>query len=431
LDEALRAADPSSILKEKIKRKDSILILENIKLDLSRFHRVIVIGGGKATAKMAIQLEEILGAFLTRGIVNIPDYTNPKPHSSKIEFHLATHPIPSSKGIRGVEKMLKLVGNPSQDDLVFCLISGGGSSLMPFPIKGITISELDKITGLLLNSGAEIHEINTIRKHLSAIKGGRLAEKLYPARVVSLIISDVAGDNLDFIASGPTVPDSTSYLDAKKILQRYHLWKSIPKLSKLIELGVLGKYPDTPKQGSKLFRRVSNLLIGSNKAACEAASRYLYKAGYNAIVLSTQVQGEAREVAKIFSGILSDMRSNGFPLKTPAAVVAGGETTVTLSGHGLGGRNQELALAVALGISGLRDVTFASMGTDGVDGPTNAAGAIVDGRTIARAKELKMNSNLFLQNHDSHHFFKKLGDLLITGPTGTNVNDVMILLALK
>ncbi len=429
LDEALRAADPRAIMREKVAIKGTILTLERIKLNLSDFRRVIVIGGGKATAGMAIEMEKILANHLSKGIVNIPDYTRPKPHSPKIVFHPATHPIPSTKGIKGVQKMLELVGSPSTDDLVICLISGGGSSLMPMPIEGIEISEYQEITNLLLKSGANINEINTIRKHLSAIQGGRLAQKLYPARVLSLIISDVVGDNLDIVASGPTIPDSTTYLDAKQILVRHGLWSKVPKVSASIESGVSDKSLETPKPGSKIFKRVSNVLIGNNRESCEAATRHLKSVGYRAMILSTRVQGEAREVAKIFSGILSDIRNQGLPLRTPAALVAGGETTVTVSGHGRGGRNQELSLSVALGISGLQDVAFASIGTDGVDGPTDAAGAIVDGQTIGRASKIGMNANSLLENHDSYTYFKRLGDLLITGPTGTNVNDVMVLVA--
>ncbi len=431
LNEALRAADPRVILRQKVSLQGSILTLATIKLNLTNFSRVLVIGGGKATAGMAVEMEKILGSHLRAGVVNIPDYTRPKPESSRIEFYAATHPIPSAKGIKGVQRMLDLVGKPSIDDLVICLISGGGSSLMPMPLEGIAILDLEKITNLLLKSGADIHQINTVRKHLSAIQGGRLAQKLYPARVVSLIISDVVGDNLDFVASGPTVPDSTTYLDAKEILLKHRLWDKVPKVSALIESGVSDKSLESPKQDSKIFKRVTNILVGSNEESCEAVARYLKNAGYKTLILSTQVQGEAMEVAKVFSGILSDIRIHGLPLKPPAALIAGGETTVTVSGRGHGGRNQELALSVAIGISGLGNVSFASMGTDGVDGPTDAAGAIVDGETLRRAARLKMNANSFLVNHDSYSFFKRLGDFLITGPTGTNVNDIMVLVAPK
>jgi len=432
LNEALHAANPKTILKEKIKLKGSDLIVDSVKLDLSRYERILIIGGGKASAGMAVAIEQILGERITAGIVNIPDYLKPRPKSNRIEFHDATHPIPSSKGVDGVRKMLKLVGEPSIKDLVICLISGGGSALLPLPLETLTLSDERNITKLLLQSGAKISEINTVRKHLSAIKGGRLAQKLYPATILSLIISDVVGDRLDAIASGPTVPDSTTYADTKEILMRYSLWNKVSsRIKNAVNLGVSDRSRETPKPDSKVFNHVFNVLIGTNKQSCVAAARYLKKLGYNTSVLSTHIQGEAKDVGTIFAGILSDMRTNGFPISSPAAIIAGGETTVTLAGHGKGGRNQELVLSAAFGIDKLPNVIFASMGTDGVDGPTDAAGAIADTETLDRARKLGMDAELFLRSHDSYNIFKRLGDLIITGPTGTNVNDIMILVASK
>ena len=432
LNEALSAANPKTILKQKIKLKGSLLTVDSVKLDLSRYERLLVIGGGKASANMAVAIEQILGGRITSGIVNIPDYLKPKPKSDRIEFHEATHPIPSSKGVDGVRKMLNLVGKPSIKDLVICLISGGGSALLPMPLETITLSDEKNITNLLLQSGAEIHEINTVRKHLSAIKGGRLAQKLFPATVLSLIISDVVGDRLDAIASGPTVPDSTTYADTKEILVRFSLWnKASNRVRREVDLGVSNRSHETPKPDSAIFNRVFNVLIGTNKQSCVAAARYLKKLGYNTSVLSTHIQGEAKGVGIIYAGILADIRANGFPISPPAAIIAGGETTVTLAGHGKGGRNQELVLSAAFGIDRLPNVILASMGTDGVDGPTDAAGAIADTETLDRGRRLRMDAVHFLRTHNSYNFFKRLGDLIITGPTGTNVNDIMILAAPK
>ena len=432
LNQALRAADPKSILRQKIKLKGSKLTVDSVKLDLSQYERVLVIGGGKASANMALGIERILGKRITAGIVNIPDYLEPKPKSELIEFHEATHPIPSSEGVNGVRKMLKLVGKPTAKDFVICLISGGGSSLLPMPLEPITLSDLQNATNLLLRSGAEIHEINTIRKHLSAIKGGRLAQKLYPATVLSLIISDVVGDKPDAIASGPTIPDPTTYADTKGILMKYDLWNKVSKrVRNAVNLGVSDHSYDTPKPGSKTFDHVFNVLIGTNKQSCVAAAECLNKLGYDAFVLSTHIQGEAKEVGKIYSGILSDMQTNGLPMSVPAAIVAGGETTVTVTGHGKGGRNQELVLSAACGLDSVENVVVASMGTDGVDGPTDAAGAIADSESLARAKRRGLDAGYFLRTHNSYNFFKKLGDLIVTGPTGTNVNDIMILAAAK
>ena len=432
LNEALSAANPKTILKQKVKLKGSLLTVDSVKLDLSRYERLLVVGGGKASANMAVAIEQILGGRITSGIVNIPDYLKPKPKSGRIEFHEATHPIPCSKGVDGVRKMLNLVGKPSIKDLVICLISGGGSALLPMPLETITLSDEKNMTNLLLQSGAEIHEINTVRKHLSAIKGGRLAQKLFPATVLSLIISDVVGDRLDAIASGPTVPDPTTYADTKETLVKYDLWNKVSgRVRKAIDLGSSDQSYETPKPHSKIFDNVFNVLVGTNKQSCVAAATCLRKLGYETFVLSTHIQGEAKDVGKIYAGILSDIRNNALPMSAPAAIVAGGETTVTVTGHGKGGRNQELVLSAAFGIDRLDNLVVASMGTDGVDGPTDAAGAMADGETLDKARRLGMEAASFLRTHDSYNFFKKLGDLIVTGPTGTNVNDIMILAAAK
>jgi glycerate 2-kinase len=408
------------------------LEIGTLSLKLPQFRRVLVIGGGKASAGMALEIELLLGNRITGGSVNIPAYAEPSPAepsptSSRITFNPATHPIPSGKGVRGVKNMLRLVGQPSRKDLVICLISGGGSALMPLPTAGITLSDKQKTTELLLRSGANIHETNTVRKHLSGIKGGRLAEKLYPATVLSLIISDVVGDELESIASGPTVPDDTTYQDAYEVLQRHGLWQKVPKpVRDHVSNGMKGKLPETPKPGSTVFKRVHNFLVGSNKHSCEAAAKALRKRGYETLVLSTRIQGESREVGKILAALASGIRGNQIPIPPPAAIVAGGETTVTVHGRGRGGRNQELALSSALSIQGMKRMLVASIGTDGVDGPTDAAGAVADGTTVERALKKGLDGMSFLENNNAYPFFKKLNDLIITGPTGTNVNDIFI-----
>jgi glycerate 2-kinase len=399
---------------------------------LDEFERVLVIGGGKACAGMALEIERVLGNRITGGSVNIPTYTKPWPTGSRILFNPTTHPIPSEKGVRGVKNMLRLIGQPSRKELVICLISGGGSALMPLPTAGITLSDKRKTTELLLKAGANIHETNTVRKHLSGIKGGRLAEKLYPATVLSLIISDVVGDELESIASGPTVPDDTTYRDACEVLQRHGLWRKIPRsVRDHISKGMKGKLHETPKPGPSVFKRVHNFLVGSNKHSCEAAAKALRKRGYETLVLSTRIQGESREVGKILSGLASDIRENEIPMAPPAAIVAGGETTVTVHGKGRGGRNQEFALSSALSIQGMKKILVASIGTDGVDGPTNAAGAVADGSTVERALKKGLDAMSFLEDNNSYPFFKKLNDLIITGPTGTNVNDIVIAIVEK
>ena len=427
LSQALLVADPRTILRNKVKVRRNDLEIGTFSFKLSQFRRVLVIGGGKATAGMALETEKILDGWITGGSVNIPSYTKPWPKSKKISFNPASHPVPSAEGVRGVKNMLRLVGQPSEEDLVICLISGGGSALTPLPSAGVLLSDKQETTSLLLKSGAKIDEINVVRKHLSDFKGGRLAEKLYPATVLSLIISDVVGDKLESIASGPTVPDDTTYADAYTILQERGLWRTVPaSVRKRIQKGKEGKLPETPKRSSRIFKRVHNVLVGTNKESCQAAAEALERRGYHSFILSTRIQGESREVGKILAGICISIRENQLPVGPPAAVVAGGETTVTVHGKGRGGRNQELVLSAASSIRGNPSILVSSIGTDGVDGPTNAAGAVADGNTVERSLRIHMDPDTYLRENNSYPFFARLSDLVITGPTGTNVNDIFI-----
>ncbi len=410
-----------------MKVRRNALEIGTLSFKLSEFRRVLVIGGGKATSGMALETEQILDGWITGGSVNIPAYTKPWPKSKKINFNPASHPIPSEDGVRGVKNMLRLVGKASEEDLVICLISGGGSAIMPLPSSGILLSDEQKTTSLLLKSGAKIDEINAVRKHLSDFKGGRLAENLYPATVLSLIISDVVGDKLESVASGPTVPDDTTYADAYTILQERGLWRTVPSsVRNRIQKGKEGKLPETPKRSSRIFKRVHNLLVGTNKESCQAVAEVFEKRGYHSLILSTRLQGESREVGKILAGICIDIRENQLPVAPPAALVAGGETTVTVHGKGRGGRNQELVLSAALSIRGNPAILVSSIGTDGVDSSTNAAGAVADGNTVDRSLRIHMDPDTYLRENNSYPFFARLSDLVITGPTGTNVNDIFI-----
>ncbi len=410
-----------------MKVRRNALEIGTLSFKLSEFRRVLVIGGGKATSGMALETEQILDGWITGGSVNIPAYTKPWPKSKKINFNPASHPIPSEDGVRGVKNMLRLVGKASEEDLVICLISGGGSAIMPLPSSGILLSDEQKTTSLLLKSGAKIDEINAVRKHLSDFKGGRLAENLYPATVLSLIISDVVGDKLESVASGPTVPDDTTYADAYTILQERGLWRTVPSsVRNRIQKGKEGKLPETPKRSSRIFKRVHNLLVGTNKESCQAVAEVFEKRGYHSLILSTRLQGESREVGTILAGICIDIRENQLPVAPPAALVAGGETTVTVHGKGRGGRNQEVVLSAALSIRGNPAILVSSIGTDGVDGPTDAAGAVADGSTFERGLRIHMDPDSYLRENDSFPFFERLNDLVTTGPTGTNVNDIFI-----
>jgi glycerate 2-kinase len=430
LREALKAADPYAILNQKLSLAGDELKVDSLTFDLSRFERVLVIGGGKASGKMAAAVERILGARITGGFVNIPDNLRPRPRCRHIKLHGASHPIPGEEGVEGVETMLKLVGNPTERDLVICLISGGGSALLPLPAEGVLLGDVRKATHLLVRSGAEISEINTVRKHVSAVKGGRLAQRLYPASVLSLIISDVVGDELDVIASGPTAADTTTYADAEAVLRKHGLWKKVPLgIRTAIEGGVAGVTEETPKEGSKVFERVHNVLIANSLQSCHAAADMLRERGYSTLVLSTMISGEAKEIGKLLGGVVRGMAMNGLPLQPPACVVAGGETTVAVRGDGRGGRNQELVLSAAIEIAGLEGAYVASMGTDGTDGLTTAAGALADGGMIPRARKLGLDAAAFMGNNDSHSFFRRVGGLIVTGPTETNVNDIMIAMA--
>jgi len=332
--------------------------------------------------------------------------------------------------VRGVKKMLKLVGRPNPRDLVICLLSGGASAMMPLPVAGLGLRDKQEITRRLLASGASIGEVNTVRRHLSRVKGGRLADRFYPAVVLSLIISAVAGDHLEDVGSGPTAPDPSTYQDARRVLEKHELWNDIPKTVRdIIEKGEAGLINETPKPWSEIFHGVRNVIVGSNREPCTAAAETLAKRGYQTIVLTRSLEGEARSVGKMFASILSDLNQGQFSLRRPLALVAGGETTVAVRGTGTGGRNQELVLSVALSIQGLQNVLVASAGTDGLDGPTDAAGAVADGTTVMRAFRRGLDPGDFLENNDSYSFFKKLKDLIVTGRTRTNVKDITIALA--
>lgn len=428
LEAALNAADPKQIIKSKLRLKGSTLAVDKHSLDLRKFKHVYVVGGGKASGSMAEALEQVLGNRITKGLVNVPRGDRNK--TNTILLHEASHPIPDETGVEGTRRMVEMVEQAEKDDLVICLISGGGSSLMPLPRGDITISDKKQITNALLRCGATINEINTVRKHISDFKGGWLAKKAYPATILNLILSDVVGDPLDFIASGPTVPDSTTFSDAIDILEKHALWSRAPEtIRKMLFDGLNGKIPETPKAGDEAFKKAFNVVIGNSRLASLAACNSLKAEGLNAILLTATMEGEARHVGVLLAAIGHETTVSGNPVSRPVGIVAGGETTVTVTGKGLGSRNQEIALAAALKLKDLRGLAIASMSTDGIDGPTDAAGAVADGETVARAVKQGLKPEEFLVDNDSYHFFEKLGDLIFTGPTGTNVNDISVVVA--
>jgi len=429
LEQAVNAADPKRLIKAKVKVKKDRLQVGGCTFDLGKFKHVYVVGGGKAGAKMSQAIEEILGKHVTAGVVNIPYGTSQK--TNVIELNEASHPVPDKAGVDGTLRIMSLAEQAKKDDLVICLISGGGSSLMPLPQEGISLIDKQALTNALLKSGAAITEINTVRKHLSAFKGGWLAKKAYPATLLNLVLSDVMGDPLDSIASGPTVPDTSTFSDARRILKKYGLWLKIPvSIRKILSKGTRGLLQETPKPNDLVFEKVSNFVIGNNRTACLVAIDFLGSKGLNTLLLADTLAGEAKEVGKA----LAKLASEGFvcnDLHRSLGIIAGGETTVTVRGKGMGGRNQELALSAALNLNESEESVIASFSTDGIDGPTDAAGAIIDGSTLKRARQLGLDPEKYFANNDSYNFFSKLGDLIYTGSTGTNVNDLSVIITLR
>ena len=409
---SLAAADPAGAVARHLARRN-----------FDRFRHIYVIGAGKAGASMAQAAERVLGRRITAGLINVKDgHLAPL---RRIELNQCGHPVPDERGAAGSVRIAQIAAAAGRDDLVLCLVSGGASALLPLPAEGITLEEKQATTRLLLACGATIHEINAVRKHISRIKGGQLARLAAPARVESLLLSDVIGDNLDVIGSGPTAPDASTFATVAAIFDRYAIRTRVPaSVRTRIERGARGEIPETPKPKDPLFARVRNTVVGGNRLALDAAARAARLLGYRTLILSSTIEGETREIARMHAAIAREISSTGRPVRPPACIITGGETTVTIKGDGLGGRNQEFTLAAALDIAGLPRVVVFSAGTDGSDGPTDAAGAIADGQTLARQPDAR----LYLDRNDSYHYFQPLGDLVITGPTNTNVMDVRLIL---
>ena len=423
----LKAVDPMEAVARAARREGSELQVAGRSYRLEDYERIFVIGAGKAGAPMAMAMEQILRDRLETGRITVK-YGHTAP-LTKIEIQEAGHPIPDENGMAGAESIASVAHQAGERDLVFCLISGGGSALLVSPAEGISLKEKQAVTSELLACGASIEEINAVRKHLSRMKGGQLARACWPATVVTLILSDVVGDPLDVIASGPTVPDPSSFGDCLEIVGRYGLSGRLPEsVMRRFEQGARGTLPETPKEGEPVFERVQNEIVGNSFSAVLAASRKAESLGYTPLILSTRIEGETREVAHVHAAIFREVLASGFPVAPPACILSGGETTVTLKGKGKGGRNQEFSLAVALHIRGENRIFFLSAGTDGTDGPTDAAGAFADGGTVERGRARRLEAEQSLDENNSYPFFEALGDLLITGPTNTNVMDLRICL---
>lgn len=460
LQSALRAVEPGEAVRAHLSASEDVLRVGPKTYRLDRIERVFLVGAGKAGAPMAAAVAEILETRIAAGIVSVKhghvssiwegrvrfgDREAGADHGprrvlsvgDRIAFVEAGHPVPDEAGLAGAQRIAALLQGLTPRDLVIVLISGGGSALLPLPVRGITLDEYRALTGLLLRCGADIREINAVRKHCSQLQGGGLARLAAPAQVVTLILSDVVGSPLDVIASGPTVPDPTTFSDALAVLERYELLPEVPGcvLSHL-RRGAAGAIPDTPKPGDSLFDGVVNVIIGDNERAGRAAVAEAQRQGYRCLLLTTFLQGEAREVGKAVAGIAQGIAWGQSDLEPPACLILGGETTVTVRGQGRGGRNQELALAAAIALDGYPlpdgvEVAVVSLATDGSDGPTGAAGGIATADSVRRGRALSLDARAALEQNDSYHYLGALGDLLVTGPTGTNVNDLIAVFVLR
>lgn len=436
----LRRVDPVLMMKNQLSLSGNEFIIdtgtEHHVIDLGQFRRILVTGMGKASGRMALGLEQVLGDRIDSGIIAVK-YGHTE-NLKKIKLIEAGHPVPDNASLNAARTILSYIKNAREDDLVINLISGGGSAVLCSPYTGsygmqISLEDKQKVSKLLLSCGAEIHEINCIRKHLSNVKGGRLAEMMYPAQSVNLILSDVVGDNLDTIASGATVPDSTTFITVMEIIERYNLEKKMPAVvMELFRAGAAGKVLDTPKPGNRVFEKTLNILTGTNYHALLAAADEAGRHGCNTEILTSVLTGEAREISHFFAAIARSACTWRKQEELPVCFIAGGETTVTLKGNGLGGRNQEMVLSFINNImkSGqyAERIFFLSAGTDGNDGPTDAAGAFASNGVIVRAVELGLSPEKYIEASDSYHFFEKAGGLFKTGPTGTNVCDIQLLL---
>jgi glycerate-2-kinase len=424
---SLNAVDPYQLVRDQIKRNGNNLVISNKEqIDLSDFDRVFLCGAGKGAAPLTKAMEELLGDRLNGGDIivkyeHLADLT-------KINLHEAAHPVPDENGLKSTDILLNNLDNMTERDCVFVLLTGGGSALLESLPEAIKLYDLQKLSSILLRCSATIHEINCIRKHISLIKGGQLARKIHPARCITLALSDVIGDNLSVIASGPTSPDPTTFEDALAILEKYDVTTKIPSvILNYLKRGSEGRISDTPNDEDEIFKKVTNIVIGNNRLALNKAKITAESLGLNTIILTSMLEGEAKEIAKVVASIINEIQLTDTPLKKPACVLLGGEPTVRIQGIGKGGRNQELALAVA--ITNIHEpYVCVSVGSDGTDGPTDAAGAIVDHTTLSRADNLGLNAQEYLKNNDSYNFFAPLGDLIITGPTGTNVMDIVFAL---
>jgi glycerate 2-kinase len=426
--EALLAADPYRLVRRQLRLRGDVLEAAGVRHRLGG-GRVALVAVGKAAAPMAQAAEEAIGDRLGEAVAVS---TTDDGRLARVKLLQASHPVPDARGLAAAAAVEALARGLGRHDLLLVLLSGGGSALLPSPVEGVTLDDKARTTALLLRAGATIHETNAVRKHLSRLKGGGLARAAAPARVVALALSDVVGDDLATIASGPTVPDPSTFADALEVLRRREILHDVPApVRDHLESGARGTRPETPKPGEAAFRRTATRLVGSNRLSIEAAAREARRRGLHPLVLTTRLEGEAREVARVLVAMLRECVGASRPARPPVCLLAGGETTVTVRGDGQGGRNQELAVAAAQCLAGFPvPAVVASLATDGIDGASDAAGGLADDTTVARATALGLApAAAFLAANDTRNYLGPLGDLIVTGATGTNVVDVVVLLA--
>jgi len=423
IEHTLRTIDTYGIVKKRIQIRGKVLFVNDLRFDLSKIRNIYILGAGKGSSRMAEALDEILGNKITTGI--IIEKRGQGRNLKRIKVLEGGHPLPDKAGFEATKHILEIAKKAEEGDLVFICIMGGCSALMTLPFEGITLEDIQRTNYLLLQCGATIDEINAVRKHTSAIKGGKLAQYIHPATIVGLIVVDeVTG-----LPWGPTVPDVTTFEDTVYILKKYNIWKKVPRTVRdHLKKGLINPSLETPKAEDLKRCKIHNVVISNNNIACEAAKKRAKELGLNSLILSTVLEGESREVGIVLASIAKEIEKRQRPLKPPCAIILGGETTVTLTEKvGEGGRNQELALAAAIKIDGSKKIVISSIGTDGTDGPTEIAGGIVDGYTLGRGKEKSLDFNMHLKNHNSSYVFRRLDDIILTGPTGTNVMDIVLI----
>jgi glycerate 2-kinase len=428
VDACIKAADPEAAVKRFVSREgDDLRVGQDLHIRLSDWDRILLVGAGKASASMAMALEDLLGDLIVDGLISVK-YAHSLP-LKRVRVLEAGHPLPDLAGEQAALRIVRLLSAAREKDLVISCISGGGSALLPAPADGVTLEDKRALTEMLSAVGADINELNTVRKHVSLTKGGNLMRIAYPAFVVNLLLSDVVGDDPQTIASGPFVPDRSTFAQAMEILDRYGLSKDLPSgIERRIREGISGLVPETPKPGDMIFDRVKNIVIGSNGLSLHAGKTKAEELGYATLILSSSIVGDTTEAAMFHAAVAREVRATGNPVPARACLLSGGETTVRIRGNGLGGRNQEFALALVRDASHIPGCLFLSVGTDGTDGPTDAAGAVVDSLTFDRGMQKGLDPASFLRNNDSHTFFRELDDLIVTGPTRTNVMDVRLVL---